>query len=149
MNRMGHCGKPAGDKEAPRERKKGVALIVETNEKAWYASLLYFCTEKVEMLFELKELLVKSSEYRELIAKSLGSEAIMSALSQETVLEFKDMDEITTEEELRYALTEKSNLEVMVTSRIRKLFGDTQTAAIRLPVDAPNKVAEKSKVKHG
>ncbi|XP_062712613.1 uncharacterized protein LOC134289907 [Aedes albopictus] len=102
------------------------------------------------MIFELKkDPAVKSLDYRELIAKSLGSDANVRALSQEAVIECRDLDAVTTEEELRFALTEQCKLDVPVQIRLRKAFGGTQTAAIRLPVDAANKLVEIGKIKVG
>lgn len=51
-------------------------------------------------------------------------------------MEVEDLNEITTEEELRDA---------PVTILIRKSFGVTQEAAIRRPVDAAKKLAETGK----
>lgn len=151
-----------------REKSKGDALIIEASDKTTYAAILRKVredpelkelgenvvktrrTQKGEMIFELKkDPSVKSLTYRELVAKSLGSEANVRALSQEVVVECKDLDEITTEEELRIAITEQCNLNVPMQIRIRKAFGGTQTAAIRLPVDAANKLMETGKIKVG
>ncbi|XP_062717180.1 nucleolar protein 58-like [Aedes albopictus] len=152
----------------PRERKKGDALIVEANDKTTYAALLSKLkedpelkelgenvvktrrTQKGEMLFELKkDPMIKSSAFRELVAKSLGSEANVRALSQETVVEIKDLDEVTTEEDLKRALTAQCNVEGPMVIRIRKSYGGTQTATIRLPADAANKLVVNDKVKVG
>ncbi|XP_062709521.1 uncharacterized protein LOC134288497 [Aedes albopictus] len=102
------------------------------------------------MLFELrKDPMIKSSAFRELVAKSLGSEANVRALSQETVIEIKDLDEVTTEEDLKRALTAQCNVEGPMVIRIRKSYGGTQTATIRLPADAANKLLVNDKVKVG
>lgn len=157
------------DKLRPSRRKsRGDALIVEASDKTTYAALLRKVredpdlkelgenvvktrrTQKGEMIFELKkDPAVKSLDYRELVAKSLGSDANVRALSQEVVIECRDLDAVTTEEELRFALTEQCKLDVPVQIRLRKAFGGTQTAAIRLPVDAANKLVEIGKIKVG
>lgn len=69
-------------------------------------------TRNGEMLFELKgdDMSVKSSNYKELIAKTLGESATVRALTQEIVVEVRNLDEITTEEELREALIEQFSL---------------------------------------
>lgn len=159
-------------KEKPkprRERYRGDALIVEANDKTTYAALLRKVredpelkelgenvvktrrTQKGEMLFELKkDPSIKSSAFKELVEKSLGSEANVRALSQETVVECRDLDEITTVDELRDALNEQGNLgNVPMTIRMRKAYGGTQTAAIRLAMAAANKLLELGRVKVG
>ncbi|XP_062711283.1 uncharacterized protein K02A2.6-like [Aedes albopictus] len=106
--------------------KRSLRLIVEANNKTKQDTVLLRImmedrklkelgenatkirrAQKGVMLFQLKkDPSVKSLEYRELIAKSLGNEATVRALSQEAVIKVKDVDEITTEKELRNALTE-------------------------------------------
>lgn len=101
------------------------------------------------MLFELKkDPAVRSSAFKALVEKSLGEEANVRALSQEKVIECRDMDEITTKEEVESALREHCG-DVSMTIRLRKAYGDMQTAVIRLPTAAANKLLEKGKVKVG
>ncbi|XP_065081189.1 uncharacterized protein LOC135703794 [Ochlerotatus camptorhynchus] len=119
-------------KENPRhrrERSKGDALVIEAKDKTTYAALLRKVredpelkqlgenvvkirrTQKGEMLFELKkDPSVRSSAFKELVEKSLGEDANVRALSQESVVECKDLDEITTEDEVRCALKVQCNL---------------------------------------
>ena len=53
------------------------------------------CTQKVEMLFELKkDPTIKSLASRELVAKSLRGAVNVQALSQEAVVEVNELDEI-------------------------------------------------------
>lgn len=152
-----------------RERSRGDALVVEVKGQTTYADLLRKVradpelkelgecvvktrrTQKGEMLFELKkDPMVKSSAFKTLIERSLGDEANVRALSQETVIECRDLDEITTEDELRSALIEQCNLgDVSMTIRMRKAYGRTQTAAIRLPTAVASKLVEKARVKVG
>lgn len=155
-------------RQPPRLRYKGDALVVEANDKTTYAALLKRVkedpelkelgenvvktrrTQKGDMIFVLKkDPSVKSTAYKELIAKSLGDEANVRALSQEAVVECRDLDEITTEEDLKWALAEQCNLEGQMSMRIRKSYGGTQTAAIRLPVDAANKLVALGTIKVG
>lgn len=65
------------------------------------------------------------------------------------MVESKDLYEITTEEELRRALTKQCSPDVPMQTRIRKAFGGTQTAAIRLPVDAANQLMKTGKIQVG
>lgn len=158
------------EKTNPRhERNKGDALVVEVKGGTTYAELLQKVradpelkelgqnvvktrrTQKGEMLFELRrDPTVKSAAFKTLVEKSLGQEAVVRALSQETVVECKDLDEITTEEELRNVLKSQGNMgDVPMTIRMRKGFGGTQTATIRLPTAAANNLLDKGKVKVG
>ncbi|XP_065088382.1 uncharacterized protein LOC135709872 [Ochlerotatus camptorhynchus] len=137
-------------KENPRhrrERSKGDALVIEAKDKTTYAVLLRKVredlelkqlgedvvktrrTQKGEMLFELKkDSSVRSSAFKELVEKSLGKDANVKALSQESVVECKDLDEITTEDEVRCSLKVQCNLgDVPMTIRLRKAYGGTQT----------------------
>ncbi|XP_058837938.1 myb-like protein W [Topomyia yanbarensis] len=108
--------KEQGNKEKrkpSRERHKGDALITEAallkkvKEDPELKELAENVvktrrTQKSEMIFELKnDPSVKGSIYRELLAKSLGNEANVRALSQEAVVRCKVLDEITTVEELK------------------------------------------------
>ncbi|XP_065088422.1 uncharacterized protein LOC135709903 [Ochlerotatus camptorhynchus] len=102
-----------------RERSKGDALDIEAKDKTTYAALLRKVredpelkqlgenvvktrrTQKGKMLFELKkDPSVRSSAFKELVEKSLCEDANVRALSQESVVECKDLDEITTEDEV-------------------------------------------------
>lgn len=103
------------------------------------------------MLFELKkDSSIKSSVCRDLVAKSLGIDATVRALSQESVVECRELDEITTEDELRHALQSQCNLEEAPKSiRLRKAYRDTQIATIRLSVDGAKNLLEAGRVKIG
>jgi hypothetical protein len=105
------------------------------------------------MLFELKgDTLVKSVDYKELIEKALGEDATVRALTQEIVVEVCNLDEITTEEELRGVLTEHFSLgDAGRTAkiRLRKAYGNTQVATIKLPAAEANKLLEGGKIKVG
>ncbi|XP_065092784.1 uncharacterized protein LOC135713581 [Ochlerotatus camptorhynchus] len=159
-------------KENPRhhrERSKGDALVIEAKDKTTYAALLRKMredpelkqlgenvvktrrTQKGEMLFELKkDPSVRSSAFKELVEKSLGEDANVRALSQESVVECKDLDEITTEDEVRCALKVQGNLgDVPMTIRLRKAYGGTQMASIRLATDAANELLKTGRVKVG
>lgn len=110
-------------------------------------------TQNGEMLFELKkDMSAKSTEYKELVEKSLGEAAKVRALAHEVLVECRNLDEVTTEGELREAL--KAQFEIGDTAqtapiRMRKAYGDTQIAVIKLPIDAANKLLKTGKVKVG
>lgn len=154
---------------SPRERFRGDALVIEASDKTSYAAILRRVredpelkelgenvvrtrrTQKGDMLFELKkDPSIKSSACRELVAKSLGNEASVRALSQEAVIECRELDEITTEDDVRGALLSQCNLEEAPQSiRLRRAYGGMQIATIRLPVAAAKKLVEAGKIKVG
>lgn len=75
-------------------------------------------TQKGDMLFELKR---DPSACQELVAKSLGNEVSIRALSQEAVIECRKLDEITIEGNVRGALLSQCSLEEAPQSnRLRK-----------------------------
>ncbi|XP_055632874.1 uncharacterized protein LOC129773300 [Toxorhynchites rutilus septentrionalis] len=161
--------KKKGKTKPKMERQKPEALIVSAAGMATYAEILRKVkedpslqnlgenvarirrTQNGEMLFELKKNpTIKSSTYRELVEKSLGETAKVRALSQEIAIECRNLDEITTDDELREALNEQFELsDVSLTIRLRKAFGGTQTAVIKLPRIAARKLLETGKIKVG
>lgn len=160
--------KKTEEKKKSRQRSKGDALVLEVKKGTTYAELLRKVradpelkelgenvvktrrTQKGEMLFELKkDPEVKSSAFKQLVEKSLGEEANVRALSQETVVECRDLDEITTEDELRGALKVQCGLDVPMVIRMRKTYGGMQTAAIRISTLAAKKLLETATVRVG
>lgn len=160
----------AKEKPPPRQKPpKTDAVLVKAKDASTYVELLKKIredpelrdlgenmlrsrrTQKGEMLFELKEdPTVDSSTIQGLVAKSLGEQVEVKALCPEMVIECRDLDELTTVEELGGVLRSQCNLgEVEMTIRLRKAYGGTQTATIRLPVTAANKVLEVGKLSVG
>ena len=161
-----------GDAQKPvlrRERNKGDALVIEVKEGLSYADLLRKVrtdpelkelgenvvktrrTQSGGMLFELKkDPAVKSSAFKSLVEKAVGNELKVRALSPETTIECRNLDEITTEEELEKALSVLlGDLTAPMTIRLRKAYGGTQTASIRLSTPAASKLLEDGRVKVG
>ena len=158
-------------REARKVRPKSDALLIDAKDKNSYAEILRKVksdpnlkelgtqvarirrTRNGEMLFELKgDTLVKSGIYKGLIEKSLGDDATVRALTQELVVEVCNLDEITTEEELREELIKQFSLgEIGRTAKVklRKAYSGTQIATIKLPVTEANKLLEKGKIKVG
>lgn len=162
----------SGKQEKPKPRRpkiKGDALIIEAKESSSYADILKKVrgdpelkqlgenvvrtrrTQNGELLFELKkDPTIKSSAFKELVGKALGDDANVRALSQEMVIECKDLDEITTADEVEAALLSQCGLvEEPISIRLRKAYGGMQTASLRLSVVAATKLLEKRSVKIG
>lgn len=157
--------KPPEKRKVVRTRNKSEALIVKASDDS-YAEVLRAMrmnpdlkelgedvqkvrrTRNGEMLFELKrDPKAGSISYKELTEKALGNKVEVRALCPEATLLCKDLDEITTEEEVKLALKEQCELgEVQMTIRIRNGPDGTKVASIKLPVDAANKALRVEKV---
>lgn len=152
-------------------RQKADALIVGVTDPSSYADVLRKVkseptlkelgenvarirrTKNGELLFEMKrDPSVKSSLFKDLVKKTLGEAATVRALSQEVVVECRNLDEITTEEELREALKTQLELDDAADAakiRLRKAYGGSQIAEIKLLAEAANKLLKAGKVKVG
>lgn len=88
-----------------------------------------------------------SVDFKSLVRETLDEDTSFRALSKESVVKCRDLDEITTEKELRGALEAYCNLSgipLVIRLKLRKLYG-----TIRLSTSAVNKLVEKSKTKVG
>lgn len=64
------------------------------------------------MIFELKkDSKNKSSAYKELTERVMGEKVHVKAMCPEATIQCKDLDEITTEEEVRLAMREQCDLD--------------------------------------
>ncbi|XP_058456323.1 uncharacterized protein LOC131433746 [Malaya genurostris] len=157
--------KPPKKRKVVRTRNKSEALIVKASDDS-YAEVLRAMrmnpdlkelgedvqkvrrTRNGEMLFELKRNPKAGSiSYKELTEKALGNKVGVRALCPEATLRCNDLDEITTEEDVKFALKEQCELgEVQMTIRIRNGPDGTKVASIKLPVDAANKALKVEKI---
>lgn len=89
--------------------------------------------------------------YKDKIKEALGENGNVWSLTQEVLLECKDIDEATSKEEICAALTEQVNFEfkTAMIKNVRKAYGGTQTATISLPTVIANKLLEIRKVRIG
>lgn len=151
-----------------RKKAKCEAVVVKTSEDT-YAEVLRAMrtdpqlkefsadvqkirrTQTGDMLIELKKDSVnKSSTYKELTERVMGEKVQVKAMCPEVTLQLRDLDWITTEEEVRTAIKEQCDLEtVQMTVRLRRAPLGTQAASIKLPVDAANKALEVGKIRVG
>lgn len=88
-----------------------------------------------ELLLELnKPAHQNTTEFRDAIKNVLGTVAEVRALTHEVLLEIKDIDEITTKEDVYEALVtvsaEFNTLQPSAIKSMRKAYGGTQTATI-------------------
>lgn len=111
-------------------------------------------TQKGEMLLELRksETDDKGSQYGDLVKKALGEQAEVKSLSPETLVECRDLDEITTKEDVCQALTSQlgiGKIDESAIRSIRKAYGGTQRAIISLPIAGARVALKEGKIKIG
>lgn len=111
-------------------------------------------TTKGEILLELKRASTGSVvKYKEGIGKILGEQAEIKALTHEVALEIRDLDEITTRDDIVEAICSRiPGLENFREGSIRNLrpsYAGTQVAVISLPVLEARKLLEAGKIKIG
>lgn len=110
-------------------------------------------TQKGDLLLEIKtgskEVVGK---FHSQVEKSIGMQADIRTHRQEILIECRDMDEVTTKQEILVALMKQFEVEGINEAdikSIRKCYGDTQTAIISLPIDIGRKMIQAGKVKIG
>lgn len=111
-------------------------------------------TYKGEMLIELNKEAGnnKDCNFHLMVKKALGDQACVRSLSPQLLIECKDIDEITSKEEIQDALVKQfnlPNLDVSAVKSLRKAYGGTQIATISLPVELAQKVLLVGKLKVG
>ncbi len=158
-------------RDAKKVRQKPEALAIGAKDPTSYAAIL----QKVkldpalkdlgnqvarirrprngELLFELKgDSEVKSAAFKDLVERTLEGEATVRALTQEIVVECRNIDEITTEVELREALIEQFSLGETGKAaqiKLRKAFGGMQIATVKLPTVEAQRLLEAGKIRVG
>lgn len=152
-------------------RTRPGALVVKAKEGATYADILKRMKEAPELkelgtgvvkirrngtgdlLLQLNKIAEqKVQHYQRIASEKLGAMAEVKASIQESVLELRDLDELTTEEDIREAF--KGQLEgaqdvTMEVKNLRKAYGCTQTAVIAMPADAARKAIALNKIRIG
>lgn len=111
-------------------------------------------TEKGELLLELnKPDHQDTGEFRDAIRNVLGPVAEVRALTHEVLLEIKDIDEVTTKEDVHEALMNISDkfgtLHLSAIKSMRKAYGSTQTATIGLGVEQASILMKTTKIRIG
>lgn len=153
-----------------RIRKKPEAILIEATGETTYAEILRKVkadpklvdlgeavsrirrTQKGSLLLQLKENGEKTNDFKEVISGALGSKAEVRSLKTKVVIECRDMDEITTSEDICEAIMKQYGSKEVCSKDIlslRKSYGGTQTAVISLPIDVANKLLEAGKLKIG
>lgn len=145
--------------------------MVETSGEATYADILRAVrndpnlkeveervtrvkrNQKGQMLFELKkEDEAKRDTLKAAVTQALEGKAKVTLRTQETNVVCKDMDEVTTKEEVLEALMKQLEVDSLPESAIRSLrpaYGGTQTAVISLSFELAKKAIAAGKIKIG
>lgn len=111
-------------------------------------------TQKGDLLLELnKPSHQRTGDFRHTVEEVLGVDAEVRALTQEVLLEIKDIDEITTKEDVHAALInvaeEFKSVELSAIKSLRNAYGGTQTAIIGLSAGLANRFVEIGKIRIG
>ncbi|CAD6998283.1 unnamed protein product [Ceratitis capitata] len=111
-------------------------------------------TAKGEILLEMKKAQMTSTgAYQKEICKVLGEQAQIRALTHEISVEIRDLDEITTKEDIieaiRSQIKELNTIGVDAVKNIREAYAGTQTALISLPATDAKRLLDASKIKVG
>lgn len=86
------------------------------------------------------------------VKQILGKEATVVSKVHQTSLIIKDLDEITTKEEIQNALQEAtadSTVDIEAIKSLKKSYGGTQTALVMLPSKTANRLLQLSKIRIG
>ncbi|XP_073821578.1 uncharacterized protein [Musca autumnalis] len=165
------------NKVQPRSRKKRKsnkpdALIIKTCGDSSYSDILKQVkseaklavlgqnvkairkTEKGELLLELnKPAHQNTNEFREAIENVLGPAAEVRALTQEVPIEIKDIDGVSTKEDILQAISgisdEFKEFQPHAIKSLRKAYRGTQTATVFLSSPLANILLEKRIVRIG
>ncbi|CAD7078607.1 unnamed protein product [Hermetia illucens] len=110
-------------------------------------------SQKGDLMLELKKSKdVTADKFLSQIGKTLGQEADIRASRPEITIICKDIDEITTKEEVREALEKQfdlAGLQESVVKTLRKAYRGTQTAIISLPAENALKLLAAGRVRIG
>lgn len=148
------------------------ALIIGATTGQWYADILKHVKSdpRLNVLGENVKAIRKTTngklilelnkpehehllQFRDAVSVVLGNNAEVRAAGQETTIEIKDIDEVTTEEEILEALRKFSNkmenLQMSSIKTIRTAYGGTRTATVSLGVPQANILMDAGKIKIG
>lgn len=163
--------KSQGKGKKMTRRPRADAIVVEKTGDKSYAEILKMMkndeslkavsdrvtrikrNQKGQMMFELKKGETGCSEgLHDTVHKALKDVATVRVLTQEVAIVCRDMDEVTTKEELLKALADAfvwGSLPETAIRSMRESYGGTQTAIISLSFEQAKKALAAGKVKIG
>ena len=74
---------------------------------------------------------------------------MVKSLSHRVIIVCKDIDEVTTKEDIKKTMTDHFGVREATVVSLRKAYGGTQTALISLPAEGAKKLVTAGKVKIG
>lgn len=167
---VGKKNEPKKQKRSIKEKTRPDAIVVAAKGELSYADILRKVkaepklgnlgntvtrirrTQKGDLLFQLKGTGEKTQEFKGLIGETLGKEAEVRTLTHRILLEVKDIDEVTSKEDICEAVKTQYNLNGVSGTdvvNLRNAYGGTQTATISLPADSAKKLLESGRIKIG
>lgn len=110
-------------------------------------------TQGGDLLLQLKKKpSAEPQNYEVAVQQVLGDKATARTLTKEVFLEVRDIDEVTTRDDIIEAaqqqIGEGRKLGEIVKS-LRKSFGETQTALLKVPVEVANRAIERGHIRIG
>lgn len=107
-----------------------------------------------DLLIELKRTKeVKTADFQEAVKAVLVEGATVKALQQEETFEIRDLDILTSKEEVLEALQReiggKDAIEITAVKSLRKAYGDTQIAVVQLSKEIASMFTKLEKIKIG
>lgn len=109
-------------------------------------------TQKGDLLLELNSSGDKTERLRTVISSTLGGEVDVRSLTQKTALEIKDLDEITTKEDICQAIMNQYKEVAIQTADVvslRRAYAGMQSATVMLPTGKANILLKAGKIKIG
>lgn len=159
--------KPA-KKPKPLRKPRPDAIVIEAKDGQSYADILRKVktdaslasigeavtrirrTQKGELLLQFKDSGDSTAAFQNSIREKLGESADVRTLTQRTMVEMRDVDEVTDAQDISEAIKAQLELEVPAEAiRLRKAYGETQIATINLPGEEANKMIKAGKIKIG
>lgn len=107
-------------------------------------------TQKGELLLQFKDSGDNTATFQSTILEKIGELAEVRTLTHRTMVEIRDVDEITSERDVSEAL--KAQLAITIPDdaiRLRKAYGGTQIATIKLPGEEASKMIKAGKIRIG
>lgn len=157
-------------KRRPKEKRhRPDAIVIETKDQTSYADILRQMkadpklgemgqvvsrirrTQKGGLLIQLNQANDKTEELKTKIGECVGNHASVKSLTQQKVIEIKDLDEVSSENDIREAIVAHFKIETGPDAvlSVRKAYGGTQTAIVRVSARDAKRLLEAGKVKIG
>lgn len=155
-------------KAHPQKKAKPDAIVIVAKEGKSYADILRSFkanptmadigaavsrirrTQNGNMLLQLNDKESRTAEFQGRISEVVGQEAEVRLMSHRVEVRIKDIDEITTKEEVSAAIQAQFQEEIPLENIIlRQAYGKTQTAILRMQQKGATKLLKAGRIKIG